>query len=101
MDSSPPGSSVHGIFQARVLDGVAVSLPVSRFQGIFLTQGLNLGLLHCRKILSQLSHQGILGGPFAHLQTHQMWPGDGIGVIMVRLRGAYYGPGFAGFALTQ
>ena len=27
-------------------------------QGIFLTQGLNLGLLHCRRILYRLSHQG-------------------------------------------
>ena len=27
-------------------------------QGLFLTQGLNLGLLHCRQILYQLSHQG-------------------------------------------
>ena len=27
-------------------------------QGIFLTQGLNLGLLHCRQILYSLSHQG-------------------------------------------
>ena len=27
-------------------------------QGIFLTQGLNLGLLHCRQILSRLSRQG-------------------------------------------
>ena len=26
--------------------------------GIFLTQGLNLGLLHCRQILYHLSHQG-------------------------------------------
>ena len=30
------------------------------FQGIFLTQGLNLGLLHCRRILYRLSHQGSL-----------------------------------------
>ena len=30
----------------------------SLLQGIFLTQGLNLGLLHCRKILHHLSHQG-------------------------------------------
>ena len=28
------------------------------FQGIFLTQGSNLGLLHCRWILYHLSHQG-------------------------------------------
>ena len=27
-------------------------------QGIFLTQGSNLGLLHCRQILYHLSHQG-------------------------------------------
>ena len=32
----------------------SLSLP----QGIFLTQGLNPGLLHCRQILYQLSHQG-------------------------------------------
>ena len=30
----------------------------SLLQGIFLTQGLNSGLLHCRKFLYQLSYQG-------------------------------------------
>ena len=30
----------------------------SPLQGIFLTQGLNLSLLHCRQILYHLSHQG-------------------------------------------
>ena len=30
----------------------------SILQGIFLTQGLNLSLLHCRQILYLLSHQG-------------------------------------------
>ena len=30
----------------------------SLLQEIFLTQGLNLGLLHCRQILYCLSHQG-------------------------------------------
>ena len=29
-------------------------------QGIFLTQGLNLGLPHCRRILYCLNHQGIV-----------------------------------------
>ena len=29
-------------------------------QGMFLNQGLNLGLLHCRRILYHLSHQGSL-----------------------------------------
>ena len=45
MDCSPPGSSVHGILQARTLKWVA--MPSSR--GIFLTQGSNLGLLHYRQ----------------------------------------------------
>ena len=31
---------------------------LSLLQGIFLAQELNLGLLHCRQILYQLSHQG-------------------------------------------
>ena len=31
---------------------------LSLLQGIFLTQGSNPGLLHCRRILYQLSHQG-------------------------------------------
>ena len=52
MDCSPPGSSVHGTLQARILEWVAISL------GIFLTQEPNLGLLHCRQILYYLSHQG-------------------------------------------
>ena len=30
----------------------------SLLQGIFLTQELNLGHLHCRQILYHLSHQG-------------------------------------------
>ena len=46
MDCSPPGSSVHGIFQARILEWVSHSL----FQGISPTQGSNPGLLHCRQI---------------------------------------------------
>ena len=41
MDCSPPGSSVHGILQARTLGWVAV--PSSR--GVFLTQGSKPGLL--------------------------------------------------------
>ena len=30
----------------------------SLLQGIFLTQGLNMDLLHCTQILDYLSHQG-------------------------------------------
>ena len=46
MDYSPPGSSIHGIFQARILWG-AISI-----------QGSNPGLPHCRQTLFHLSHQG-------------------------------------------
>ena len=53
-DCSPPGSSVHGIFQARVLEWVAISFS----RGIFPTQGSNPGLTHCRQTLYPLSHQG-------------------------------------------
>ena len=43
-----------GIFQARILEWVAV--PSSR--GFFPTQGWNSGLPHCGRILYQLSNQG-------------------------------------------
>ena len=54
MDYSLPGSSVLGVLQARIVEWVAISF----LQGIFLTQGSNLGLLHCKQILYHLSHQG-------------------------------------------
>ena len=47
MDYSPPGSSVHGILQAKILEWVAISFS----RGIFLTQGSNPGLPHCRQML--------------------------------------------------
>ena len=50
----PMDCRVHGILQARILEWVA--FPYSR--GVFPTQGSNPGLLHCRRILYQLSHQG-------------------------------------------
>ena len=45
--------TVLGILQARILERVAV--PFSK--GVFPTQGSNLGLLHCRQIIYQLSHK--------------------------------------------
>ena len=52
MDCSPPSSSVHWIFQARILQWVAISLP----QEIFLTQGSNLDLPHCMQTVYHLNH---------------------------------------------
>ena len=49
MDCSHPGFSVHGIFQARILEWVPSP-------GHLPDQGSNPGLLHCRQILYHLSH---------------------------------------------
>ena len=51
MDCSPPGSSVHGILQARILEWVA--MPFSRE-----SSRPRDGTQHCRWILYQLSYQG-------------------------------------------
>ena len=54
MDCSLPGSYVHGIFQARVVEWVAISFS----RGSSRPGGLNPGLPHCRQTLYPLSHQG-------------------------------------------
>ena len=46
-----PGSSVHGILQARILEWIAIPFP----RGSFQTRD---GTLHCRQFLYCLSHQG-------------------------------------------
>ena len=53
MDCSPPGSSVHGNSPSKNIEMGCHAL----LQGIFPTQGSNLGLPHCRRILYHLSHQ--------------------------------------------
>ena len=58
MDCSPPGSSVCGILQARIVEWVAIPFSRRSPQSIFPIQGKNLGLLHCRQILYRLSPQG-------------------------------------------
>jgi len=66
MDCSPPGSSVHGIFPARILEWVA--MPSSRDLP---DQGSNpslLHLLHSKWILYLLSHPG---SPF-YILTQQV-----------------------------
>ena len=68
----PPGDLPNPAIELRSSELQADSLPPeppgkpkntgvgspSLFQGIFLTQELNRGLLHCRQILYQLSSQG-------------------------------------------
>ena len=57
MDCTPPGSSVHGILQAKMLEWVAFPSP-----GDLPYLGINLGLLHCRQIVYCLSQQEALNG---------------------------------------
>ena len=66
LDHSPPCSSANGILQAGILQWVAV--PCSR--GIFLTQGLNLGILLCRQILYHLPAVKPPGKPNRNLLFH-------------------------------
>ena len=49
--------TVHGILQARILEGVAFPFQL---EGLFPTQALNPGLQHFKQILYQLSHKGTL-----------------------------------------
>ena len=74
MDCSLPGSSVHGIFQAIILEWIAISFSKEssrprdrtrvshivdrRFTICDLSQKANPGLLHCRQTLYDLSHEG-------------------------------------------
>ena len=58
MDSSLPGSSAHGILsQASPGKNTGVDYHFL-LHGIFLTQGSNSGLLHCRQTFYHLSHEG-------------------------------------------
>ena len=54
MDCNLPASSIHGIFQARMLEWVAISF--SRRSSW--PRDWTWGLPHCRQMLSHLSHQG-------------------------------------------
>ena len=47
MDYIPPGSSLHGIPQERILEWVVILFP-----GFFLTQESNLCFLHCTQFLT-------------------------------------------------
>ena len=62
---------------------------LSLLQGIFPTQGLNPGLLHCGRILYQLSHQGsprILEWVAYAFSSGSSWPKNQIGVSCIEGR---------------
>ena len=68
MDCSPPGCFVHRILQ-RTLKWVAICLS----RGIFLTQGSNPGVQHCRQILYCLSYQGSASKCLKSLSLNPIW----------------------------
>ena len=68
MDCSLPGSSVHADSPGKNT-GVGCHFL---HQGIFPTQGSNLGLPHCRQTLYPLSHQGY-SGKRIYLSMQKTW----------------------------
>ena len=54
MDCSLPGSSVHGIFQAGILEWVAISSP-----GDLPDPGIKPSFLHCRQTLYHLNYRAL------------------------------------------
>ena len=67
MDCSPPGSSAYGDSPGKNTGMGCHAL----LQGIFTTQGSNLGLPQFRRILYHLSHQGSRPPP-DHRTPHKM-----------------------------
>ena len=68
-DWSLPGSSVHGIFQLRVLEWVAITFS----RGSSPTQGSNPDLLHCRHLLYRLSYKGQLYSKTSHYSSESSY----------------------------
>ena len=56
MDCSPPGFSIHGIFQARILEWVAISFS----RGSSWPRDQNLGLLHEGRLFTVWANRGSL-----------------------------------------
>ena len=82
MDCSPPGSSVHGDSPGKNTKMGCHAL----LQGIFPTQGSNPGLLLCRRILYQVSHQGsptILEWVAYPSSRGSCWPRNWTGVTCI------------------
>ena len=73
MDCNPPGPSIHGISQRRILEWGCHFL----LQGIFLTRGSNPCLLHRQVDSLLLSHQEAHVSPKKDLKQHshssQVW----------------------------
>ena len=85
-NSLPP----HGLYSPRNSPGQNTGVgSLSLLQGIFPTQGSNPGLLHCRQIHYQLSHNGsprILEWVVYPFSSRSSWPKDWTGVSCITSR---------------
>ena len=84
MDCSPSGSSVHGDSPVKNTGAGCHTL----LQGIFPRLGSNPGLLHCRRILYRLSHQGNCWGAIGSLLEWASLPNWKSGSLLVKIRWA-------------
>ena len=82
VDCNPPGSSVHGISQTQILQWVCHFF----LQVIFLTQGSNSCLLHCRQILYHWATREDHTYICVCTHTHTHTPGPGANPLQI-LRG--------------
>ena len=55
MACSPPGSSIHGIFQARVLEWVAIAFSAPFSEMLLFIQGMIQWLLFSRQVVSDFT----------------------------------------------
>ena len=63
---------LHGLYSSWNSPGQKTGVgSLSLLQGIFPTQELNQGFLHCRWILYQLSYQGSCVWPLRHIQARE------------------------------
>ena len=69
VDLGPPGSSVHGILQARILEWVCHAL----LQGIFPTQGSNPRLLHLLQWQADSLPPAPPGKPLNPHRANEIW----------------------------
>ena len=82
MDCSPPGSSVHGILQARILEGVAIPFSRESFQPwdqtwFFHTAGRFFTDWATREAWTAERHSFL-----CLIVSYQFWSGDGIQAIL-------------------
>ena len=60
MDCSPPGSSAHGIFQARVLEWGAIAFSAFSTKGIIPTEDLRMDRNQCNAGYLELGNKYVI-----------------------------------------